>query len=103
MKDLVKRALLLGIGIAAITEEKLREFVEELERKGELSRDEGKKLVKELLAERERQRRELEKRINEEVERAIARAGVASRKDVEKLSRKIEKLERTIARLVEEK
>jgi len=103
VKEWIKKALLLGIGLAAITEEKLREFVAELEKKGELSREEGKKLIRELLAEREKQREELKKRVAEEVERALAKTGVASKKDVEKLSKKIEELERTVARLVEEK
>jgi polyhydroxyalkanoate synthesis regulator phasin len=103
VKDLIKKALLLGIGLAAITEEKLREFVAELEKKGELSREEGKALVRELLAEREKQKKELQKRVAEEVEKALAKTGVASKKDVEKLSKKIEKLERTIAKLAGEK
>ena len=103
MKDLVKKALLLGIGLAAITEEKLREFVAELESKGELSKEEGKSLVKELLAEREKQRKELERRIAEEVERALTKAGVASRREVEELSKRVEELERTVAKLAEEK
>ena len=103
MKEIIRKALLLGIGLAALTEEKLREFVAELEKKGELSREEGRALVREALKERAKQRKQLEKRIAEEVERAFAKTGVASKKDVEKLKKKIEKLERTIAKLAGEK
>jgi polyhydroxyalkanoate synthesis regulator phasin len=50
LKDLVERLFLLGVGAAALSKDRLQEIVEELVRRGHLSRDEGRDMVDKLVA-----------------------------------------------------
>jgi polyhydroxyalkanoate synthesis regulator phasin len=99
MIESVKKLGLLGIGLAALTQEKLQELIEELEKKGEISREEGKKIAREAMAERERKAKEIQQKIASEVERALAKVDIASKKDIEKLDKRIAKLEKAIEKL----
>lgn len=99
MLDALKKAGLLGIGLAVLTEEKLREKLKELEEKGEITREEGKTIAKEAIEEREKQKKDLEKRIDKEVNRTIRAMGFATKKDMDDLGKKIDRLEKAIEKM----
>jgi polyhydroxyalkanoate synthesis regulator phasin len=87
---------LFGIGVISLTQEKVEEFSAEMIKKGELSREEGKKFVNDLLSEREKQIQELEDKINERIKESFKKSGVVMKSDITALEKKIEKLEHTI-------
>ena len=101
MIESLKKLGLLGIGAVAITEEKIREVVNELVEKGEMSVDEGKTLVHELLTEKKKQVQDFEEKISRDVQNAISKSNIASKDDVSRLEDKITELEKTIQKLVE--
>jgi polyhydroxyalkanoate synthesis regulator phasin len=101
MIESLKKLGLLGIGAVAITEEKIREVVNELVEKGEMSVDEGKTLVHELLTEKKKQVQDFEEKISRDVQNAISKSNIASKDDVSRLEDKITELEETIKKLVE--
>jgi len=96
MSDMFRKMGLFGIGVISLTQEKVEEFSQEMIKKGELSREEGKKFVNELLSQREKQIQELENKINERVKETFEKSGVVMKSDVIALEKKIEKLEKTI-------
>ena len=96
MSDMFKKMGLFGIGVISLTQEKIEEFSQEMIKKGELSREEGKKFVKEVLSEREKQMKDLEDKINDRVKETLGKSGVVMKSDVAALEKKIEKLEKTI-------
>ncbi len=96
MSDMFKKMGLFGIGILTLTQEKIEEFTQEMIKKGEISREEGKKFVKEVLSEKEKQLKDIEEKINEKVRENLKKSGVVMKSDIEALERKIEKLEKTI-------
>ncbi len=96
MSDMFKKMGLFGIGILTLTQEKIEEFTQEMIKKGEISREEGKKFVKEVLSEKEKQLKDIEEKINEKVRENLKQSGVVMKSDIEALERKIEKLEKTI-------
>lgn len=96
MSDMFKKMGLFGIGILTLTQEKIEEFTQEMIKKGEISREEGKKFVKEVLSEKEKQLKDIEEKINEKVRENLKRSGVVMKSDIEALEKKIEKLEKTI-------
>lgn len=96
MSDMFKKMGLFGIGILTLTQEKIEEFSQEMIKKGEISREEGKKFVKEVLSEREKQLKDIEEKINEKVRENLKQSGVVMKSDIEALEKKIEKLEKTI-------
>lgn len=97
MLEYLRKIGLLGIGIAALTKEKAEEIVNEFVEKGELSSEEGKELVKDLLKKSEEQRKELAKKIDSEVKKAL-KGLVVSRSDIQRLEKRIEKLEGKLKR-----
>ncbi len=96
MSDMFRKMGLFGIGILTLTQEKVEEFSQEMIKKGEISKEEGKKFVKEVLSEKEKQLKDIEEKINERVRENIKKSGVVMKSDITALERKIEKLEKTI-------
>jgi len=99
MSDMFKKMGLFGIGVISLTQEKVEEFSQDMIKKGELSREEGKKLVKDILYEREKQVKDLEDKINDRVRDTLEKSGVVMKSDISALEKKIEKLEKTIQAL----
>ncbi|MHC1575409.1 MAG: phasin family protein [Candidatus Methanogasteraceae archaeon] len=101
MIESLRKLGLLGIGAISITEEKIKQVVDELVEKGEMNREEGKTLVHEILTEKTKQMQELEGKISEDVQNAIGESKIALKDDVSRLEDKITELEKTIQKLVE--
>ncbi len=101
MSETLRKLGLIGIGVLAITEEKIRQTVDELIEKGEMNREEGKSLVQELLTEKKKQMQELGDRISEDVQNTIDRSKLATKDDVARLEEKISGLEKAVKELSE--
>ena len=101
MIESLRKLGLLGIGAVAITEEKVKQVVSELVEKGEMSTEEGKTLVRELLAEKKKQMQEFDEKISKDVQNAIGKSKIALKDDVSRLEDKITELEKTVQKLVE--
>jgi polyhydroxyalkanoate synthesis regulator phasin len=99
MSDMIRKMGLFGIGVISLTQEKVEEFSQEMIKKGELNREEGKKFVHEIISAREKQIHELEDKINERVKETFEKSGVVMKSDIIALEKKIEKLEKTIQAL----
>ena len=96
MKDTIKKLGLIGIGLVSMTEEKITEFTNELIDKGELNKEEGKKLVKELIDEKKKQKDELEDKISSKINEYIEKINYAKSDDVKDLEKRIEELEELV-------
>ena len=101
MNETLRKMGLIGIGALSVTEEKVRQTVNELVERGEMNREEGKSLVNELLTEKNRQMRELGDKISEEMQNVINRSKIASKDDVARLEDKIAELEKAVKELAE--
>ncbi|VVB94835.1 Poly(hydroxyalcanoate) granule associated protein (phasin) [uncultured archaeon] len=96
MSDMVRKMGLFGIGVISLTQEKIEEFSQEMIKKGDMSKEEGKKFVKDVLSEKEKQMKDFEDKINERVKETLQKSGVVMKSDISALERKIEKLEKTV-------
>ena len=96
MSEMIRKMGLFGVGIVSMTQEKIEEFTQEMIKTGEISREEGKKFVKEILSEKEKQVNDLEEKINKKVNETLKKSGIVMKSDLDALEKKIEKLERTI-------
>jgi polyhydroxyalkanoate synthesis regulator phasin len=99
MSELIRKMGLFSVGVFSLTQEKVEEFTQEMIKKGDISREEGKKFVKDVLSEKEKQINDLEDKINENVEKVMKKSGVVMKSDIAALEKKIEKLEKTIESL----
>jgi len=94
MIDIIKKALFLGIGAASVTREKVEEIVDELIKRGEVAKNERSQVVKDFLNKVEDQEKAVMKKIEQEVEKAVTKLNIATKKDIEKLEKKIATLEK---------
>ncbi|HBF42298.1 MAG TPA: polyhydroxyalkanoate synthesis regulator [Desulfobacteraceae bacterium] len=94
MFDIIKKTLLTGIGLAALTKEKVEELTKELIKKGEISEKEGKEFLDDLLQKSEQARKDLETKVEDTVHRVLKKIDLATKKDIEKLEEKIKYLEK---------
>ena len=97
MVDLVKKAMLAGIGALTVTREKVEELVDDLIKRGELSKDDRAKFVRELLEKAEVHSREVKKWVDERVKGAVSRVKPAREEEVEVLRKQVDDLTKTIA------
>lgn len=96
MSEMFKKMGLFGIGVISLTQEKIEEFTQEMIKKGEMSQEEGKKFVNDVLSEKDRQVKNIEDQINEKVKEVIKKSGVVMKEDIAALEKKIDELERKI-------
>jgi polyhydroxyalkanoate synthesis regulator phasin len=101
MIESLRKLGLLGIGAISITEDKVKQVVNELVEKGEMNAEEGKTLVHELLTEKKKQMQELDEKLMRDVQNAIGKSNIALKDDVSRLEDKITELEKTIQKLLE--
>lgn len=99
MSEMIRKMGLFSVGVFSLTQEKVEEFTQDMIKKGDISREEGKKFVKEVLSEKEKQISDLEDKINENVEKVMKKSGVVMKGDILALEKKIEELEKTIESL----
>lgn len=93
MFELVRNILLAGLG----AQEKIKESIDELVKKGELSESQGAKIIKEWTEKAERSSSELRENMSEIIARTLEKMNIPSRDDIESLEKKIENLALRIA------
>lgn len=93
-RELFDRMVELGLGAALLTKESATKLVDELVKKGHISREESKKLVSEMLDKGRGQKQKMDDFVVDAVERALAKADIARRSQIEELERRLEELEK---------
>jgi polyhydroxyalkanoate synthesis repressor PhaR len=99
MADVLKKAMLAGFGAVVLTKEKVEELVDELIKKGELSKEDRAKFIHELAEKAESRSREVRKWVDETVKAAMSKVKVAKVEEMEALKQEVGDLTKTIARL----
>ena len=102
MIDLIKKAVLTGVGVASLTKDKIEDLAKELIEKGKMSEEEGDKLVKEMLGRAEESRETMKNQTESLVQNTIAKMKLARVEDVELLRAEIERLREEISSLKKE-
>ena len=93
MLDLMKKGILIGIGVASLTKDRVEELVEKIAEESKLSEEEGRKLAKELLEKSEEARKEFQDQVGKRVKEALNAMDIPSREELQNLKARIEKLE----------
>lgn len=94
MIELVKKTLLTGIGVAALSKEKIESLAKEVAEKGKLTEQEGKEFVDQLLNRSEEAREEFQAQIEAKVKAVLEKMDVAKKSEVDALRREVEELKK---------
>jgi len=90
--DMAKKALLAGLGV----QESVKNFVDDLVKKGELNDAEGAKLIKDWMNKAEESAKDLEQKVNERVNKTLGLMNLPSRDDITRLEKQIENLSKLL-------
>ena len=99
MIDVLKKSLAFGLGVAGLTTDKVKEFVDQAVARGEMSNDEAKSFLDEVSTRADEERQSIKNWIYEQVNKALRDAGAADSTRVSQLEGHISALERRIDRL----
>jgi polyhydroxyalkanoate synthesis regulator phasin len=89
MFDLIKKAMFTGIGMAAMTKDRIEELAADFISKGNLSEQEGRKLVDEMMKKSEESQAEIRKQLDELVQAALVKMEVARKSQIDELREEI--------------
>lgn len=93
MTDFFNKAVSFGIGLVAQSKEQIEKTVDELVKKGEITRQESAGLTDELVKKGQEARDKLESFVQERVQRIIGEKNWVSRAEYDLLVKRVEQLE----------
>jgi len=91
-----RRVLLAGVGAVALAQDEIEDFVNRLVERGEIAEQDGKKLIREVLARRRHIFEKKESELARRVEAMLERMKVPTKADIEALNEKIAALTQKI-------
>ena len=94
--DLFIRTIELGLGAATLTVEAAQRTVNELVKRGQMTKEEGSGFVDKLIATGHQQRAQIAEMIDGAVEQAMIRMDLARRRDLEAMRLRVAELERAV-------
>ncbi len=96
MFELIKKTLLTGVGLAAMTKDKIEEVAKDLAKSAEMSSEKGQEFVDEMVKRGEKARADLESTVQKLVNDNLAKTELPTRDDIAKLIARIDKLEKKL-------
>ncbi|MEW6746101.1 MAG: hypothetical protein AB1486_25450 [Planctomycetota bacterium] len=99
MSEGLRRLLDLGLGLAVLTKETAESIVNELVSKGQVSREEGRKLLDNLGTKGEQLRADLGRHVAELVKTQLASLDLVRGERVAALEKRVRELEQALAKL----
>ncbi|WP_456380504.1 phasin family protein [Hydrogenimonas sp.] len=95
LDDIVK----MGLGTMLIAKEKMESLVEEAIKQGDISKEEGSKMLEELKKEAQERAKRTDRAIRDEIHRQLKELGLATKEDIASLRREITALKHEIEKL----
>lgn len=96
MAEFFKKSVLAGIGLITEGGNMMNKMVKELVKKGEISQKEGEKLLKDLLKRGEEARKQFAEGLHKGAEEVLGSADIATKDDIDRLTKRIAALEKKL-------
>jgi polyhydroxyalkanoate synthesis regulator phasin len=93
MEEVLKNIIYQGLGVIAITRNKVEKAVSDLVDKGKMTREEGRKLVDELSEDSLKAGKEIEEKLKNGMREFLEKSGIPSREEFESLKKRVVALE----------
>ncbi len=97
-----RRVLLASIGVIALAQDEIEDFVEKLVERGEIAEKDGKKLVREVIDKRKKDVSKAEDELNKRIDEVVVRMDVPTKADIDALGEQINELSDKVDALVKE-
>ena len=93
MLDELRRVALFTSGVAELTRHRAEQMVKDLVQRGDVGREQASAAVREIMDASKQSRQELVRFVRSEIQAQVANLGLASKRDVERLERRVARLE----------
>ena len=99
LPEFLEKTVLAGLGLVNITEEKAKDWVDDLVKRGEMSKKEADCFIKSLIDKAESGTKSIEEKVKSLMDKALEKANIPLKEDISKLEKKIKDLEKKIKNL----
>ncbi len=96
MQELLKKAVMAGVGLALTAKDELEAFAREMVKKGEMSETEGRKFVTDLQKRYDEVQKKLEARVDKAVKAFLKKADVVTGDEMKALKKEVRQLKKMI-------
>ncbi|MBI5864155.1 MAG: phasin family protein [Planctomycetes bacterium] len=96
MFDLIKQTMLMGVGLAAMTKDRIEKLARDVADQAKLSQDKGKQFVDEVMQRAEKAKQDMQTEVSRLVGENLQRCNLPSRDDISALNARIERLEQML-------
>jgi polyhydroxyalkanoate synthesis regulator phasin len=96
MLDMMKKALMAGIGLALKTKDEVEEIAKELIQKGKMSEKDGKKFLDDLMARYENAKSNMDAWVENAVQNLMRKGKLVTRDEINELKKEIRNLKNSI-------
>ena len=93
MLDELRRVALFSSGVAELTRHQAEQIIKDLVKNGDVRRQQASTAVKDLLERSQANRKELGRFVRSEIQNQIESLGLATKRDLERMERRIARLE----------
>lgn len=93
MKDTIKKGMALGLGLAVASKEQAQKMMDDLVKKGEMTRQESKEFMNDALKKGEEKQTEMDSMMHERMAKMLSDLNVATKEEVKRLEHRIVELE----------
>ena len=92
MFETLDKLMLAGLGAMSMTKEKAEEIFDEYVEKGKAQKDQRSGFVKDLVDRAEKSKKDMEKLISEQIDKALAKQPLATKDDIKRIEAKLDQL-----------
>ncbi|MCI0499447.1 MAG: phasin family protein [Planctomycetales bacterium] len=92
MFETLDKLMLAGLGAMSMTKEKAEQIFDEYVKKGEAQREHRAGFVKEVMEHADKAKKDLEKVISEQLEKAMSKQPLATKEDIKRIESKLDQL-----------
>jgi len=96
LKNILNKGVTLGLGLAITRKEQAQKLVDEMVKKGELSRDESVEFVEKLFQKGIETQMQLDQLITKKAQELVAKLNVATKEDIRRLEQRIDQIDQKI-------
>ena len=93
MMQLLKKSAFVGLGLAVMSTSAIKRIAQKLSDESNLSEEEGRKLYEDLLAESEKSKANLRRRVDDTVRSSIEDMDLATAEDIDSINRRLDMID----------
>lgn len=92
MFETLDKLMLAGLGAMTMTRERAEEIFDEYVEKGKAQKDQRSGFIKDLMDRAEKNRKDMEKLVEEQIEKVLTKQPLATKDDVKRIEDKLDQL-----------